>query len=214
VTALTRAGVTSIDDLAALTQRDLAAITGLGPGMIAAIRLVVPEPRTSVPRSGAPPDSAQGAMPDSGRGTMPDSGPEELIRPAHDPEPEPAEEEWPAAPVIPSFDSLRARRRHTAIDLLVSEPPPVPSATRPAPAGPSRPSPAGPSGPAPAGPSRPAEYADLLRLGVCVARSVAGVPVRVAQWSVRQPVRWLRRLLGEQVTSGPAASGEARLERE
>lgn len=44
VTALTRAGVTSVSDLAALRRRDLAAIDGLGPGMIAAIRLVVPEP--------------------------------------------------------------------------------------------------------------------------------------------------------------------------
>src|SRR5687768_6494451 len=46
VTALTRAGVTSVDDLAVLTRRDLAAINGLGPGTIAAIRIVVPEPAT------------------------------------------------------------------------------------------------------------------------------------------------------------------------
>jgi hypothetical protein len=46
VTALTQAGITRIDALAGLTQGDLAAVPGLGPGMIAAIRLVVPEPTT------------------------------------------------------------------------------------------------------------------------------------------------------------------------
>jgi hypothetical protein len=55
VTALTRAGVVGIDDLAVLTRRDLAAINGLGPGLIAAIRLVVPEPAVSSARSGASP---------------------------------------------------------------------------------------------------------------------------------------------------------------
>jgi hypothetical protein len=181
VTALTRAGVTSIEDLAVLTRRDLAAIPGLGPGMIAAIRLVVPEPLASVARSGRSPDADQ----------------EQLAFPAIDPEPEPAEEESPAAPMIPSFDSLRAPRRRTAVDLLMPEPPPVPPAT----------------GPAPAGVSRPPEYADLLRLGVRVVRAVAGVPGRVALWSVREPVRCLRRLLGEQVSAHPAASGATRPER-
>src|SRR4051812_17915245 len=79
VTALTRAGITRIDALAVLTRRELVAVDGLGPGMIAAIRLVVPEPRTTGRRSGA--DA---------------------------PEPEPADEESPDAPPIPSFDSLRA----------------------------------------------------------------------------------------------------------
>jgi hypothetical protein len=161
VTALTRAGVVRIEDLAVLTRRDLAAITGLGPGTIAAIRLVVPEPPASLHRSGASPEVR----------------PEE---PAY-PEPEPAEEESPAAPVIPSFDSLRGPRRRSAVDLLVPEPPPVPPATLPRPT---------------AAP-RPAEYADLLRLGVRVVRAVAVVPGRVALWSVREPVRYLRRLLGE-----------------
>jgi hypothetical protein len=165
VTALTRAGVTSIEDLAVLTRRDLVAITGVGPGMIAAIRLVVPEPFSNVAPSGASPDADH----------------EELAFPAIAPEPEPAEEESPDAPMIPSFDSLRAPRRRSAVDLLVPGRPPAPAATAPA----------------PAGVPRPAEYADLLRLGVRVVRAAAGVPGRVALWSVREPVRCLRRLLGD-----------------
>jgi hypothetical protein len=164
VTALTRAGVTSIEDLAVLTRRELAAITGLGPGTIVAIRLVVPEPPTSV-RSGTSPGIGHG----------------QLAFPAIDPEPDPAEEESPAAPVMPSFDSLRAPRRRSAIDVLVPGPPPVPSSPAPA------------SARAP----RPPDYADLLRLGVHVARAVAGVPRRVARWSLREPARCLGRLLGE-----------------
>jgi hypothetical protein len=162
VTALTRAGVTGIEDLAVLTRRDLAAITGLGRGSITAIRLIVPEPPTSV-RSGSSPRNA----------------PEQLAVPVGDPEPDPAEEESPAAPVMPSFESLRASRRRAAIDVLVPGPPPVPST------------------PAPAGPVRPPDYADLLRLGVHVARAVAGVPRALALCSLRGPVRCLGRLLGE-----------------
>jgi hypothetical protein len=180
VSALTRAGVTSIDDLAVLTRRDLTAISGLGPGMIAAIRLVVPEPPTSLARSAV----------------LPDADREELAFPAIDPEPDPGEVESPAAPAIPSFDSLRAPRRRAALDLLMPDPPPAP-ATAPAPW---------------AVQPRPAEYADLLRLGARAVRAVAGVPVRVARWSVREPVRCLRRLRGEQVSSRPVASGESRLE--
>jgi hypothetical protein len=44
VSALARAGITTADDLAALTRRELAAVPGLGPGLITAIRAVVPEP--------------------------------------------------------------------------------------------------------------------------------------------------------------------------
>ena len=165
VTALTRAGVTSIEDLAVLTRRDLVAINGLGPGMIAAIRLVVPEPPTGVARSGASPEAD------------PEDVPEDVASPARDPET--LEEESPAAPEIPSFASLRAPRRRSAVDLLVAGSPPASSATRSAPAG------------AP----RPAEYADLLRLGGRVIRALVGVPGRVAQGMVREPVRCLRRLV-------------------
>ena len=162
MTALPRAGVTSVDDLAALTRQELAAINGLGPGMIAAIRLIVPEP-TTVARSGA----------------SSDADPQELA--VATTEPEPDEEESPAAPAIPSFDSLRAPPRHTALDVLVPEAPPAPAAAVPDPAG------------AP----RPAEYADLVRLGVRLVRAVTGAAARLALWSVREPVRCLRRRVGE-----------------
>ena len=88
------------------------------------------------------------------------------------------DEESPAAPAIPSFASLRAPRGRSAIDLLVPGDLPAP----PAPA----------AAPAP----RPAEYADLLRFGVRVARVMAGMPLRAAGWAVREPVHCLRRLLG------------------
>jgi hypothetical protein len=169
VTALTRAGVTGIEDLAVLTRRDLAGIAGLGPGMIAAIRQVVPEPSARGFRSGAP---------------------------VIDADTEPAESESPAAPPIPSFDSLRDPRRRPSIDVLVPGPP-VPTATAPVP----RTAP------------RPPDYADLLRLGVHVVGAMAGVTGRIALWSVREPVRLLRRLLGDQACSRPAAGGPTRPER-
>ena len=157
VTALTRAGVTRTADLAALTRRELAAVPGLGAGMIAAIRAVVPEP---------------------GRG--------DVARPAR--VPGSAEDESPDAPAIPSFASLRAPQRRSALDLLVPGPPPA----EPEPAEPvdAEPPPAEPRA------SRPAEYADLLRIGAHLARAVAGVPGRAVRWSLREPVRALRWLLG------------------
>jgi hypothetical protein len=158
VTALTGAGVTSVDDLARLTRRDLVAINGLGPGMIAAIRRVVPEPSASVPSSAVSPAPVE----------------QPPASPTIDLEAASAEEESPAAPAIPSFASLRAPRARTAVDLL------VPVAARPAPA----------SAP------RPPEYGDLLLLGKHMFRAMASVPGRVALWSVREPVRCLRRLLG------------------
>ncbi|CCH87734.1 conserved protein of unknown function [Modestobacter italicus] len=129
VTVLTRAGITDVDRLARLSREELAAVPGLGPGTIAAIRRVLP---------GAP---------------APD-----------------VEEESPDAPAIPSFDSLRAPRGRSAVDLLTAGPTPPPT---PPPAAPA-------TGP------RPAEYGDLLRLGV-----------RLACWSLRQPGRLLHRLLGD-----------------
>ena len=111
VTALARAGVTTADDLAVLSRRDLAAISGLGPGMIAAIRLVVPEP-------------AAGTR----AGTHSRTGRDDAVRPAAGPAPGSAEQESPAAPAIPSFASLRAPRRVSAVDLLVPGLPPAPPA--------------------------------------------------------------------------------------
>lgn len=114
VTALTRAGITRVEDLAVLTDRDLAAISGLGTGMIAAIRLVVPEPPTGAARSGIPPEAG------------------------HD-EPGPAEEEAPVAPEIPSFASLRDPRRRAPVDVLLSQSTYGPAASGPAPAAAPRP---------------------------------------------------------------------------
>ncbi len=154
VSALVRAGITSVDDLAALTRRDLAAVPGLGAGMIAAIRQVVPEP---------------------------------------------ADDEGPPSPAIPSFASLRAPRRRTAMDtLLPSAPPaPTPPAGDPAPAPPAAgPAPtASPATPA-AGP-RPPEYADLCRLGAHLLRAAVVAPWRIARWSLEEQLRLLRRLAGQ-----------------
>ena len=97
-------------------------------------------------------------------------------RPASSSETDDAES--PAAPAIPSFASLRAPRGRSAIDVLVPGDVPLPPSPAPAPA------------------PRPAEYADLLRFGVRVARIVAAVPLRAAGWAVREPVHCLRRLLG------------------
>jgi hypothetical protein len=197
VTALTRAGITDVDALAALTRRELTAVPGLGAGLVAAIRRVVPEPPTTLPRAGTPGDDEQPALPAEDDGA-------------------------PAAPEIPTFASLRDPRRRTAVDLLVPgtapaddrEPRPVPEpgpergpAPRPVPESQLEPAPqrgpreaAASAGPGPSGPvgaaPRPAEYADLLRLGVWLARAALTVPGRVVLWSVRTQVDVLRRLLG------------------
>jgi hypothetical protein len=162
VTALIRAGVLRTEQLAVLTRQDLAAIEGLGPGMIAAIRKVVAEPPASAPRAAAPRRTEPEAAAEAGPG------------------PDPADEESPDAPAIPSFASLRAPQRRTALDVLMPEPPAEPSAPGPVP----------PRGP------RPAEYADLLALGVHVVRAAIAVPVRLVWWSVRAPARSVQRLLG------------------
>ena len=79
-----------------------------------------------------------------------------------------------AAPTIPSFDSLRARRRRSPVDVLMPETPPAPRPETPPAPHATRPA-----------PPRPPDYADLLRLGVHVVRTLAGVPMRC-----------VRRLLG------------------
>lgn len=172
VTALNRAGVHSVADLAALTRAELSGIAGLGPGSIAAIRAVVPEPSTGAGRT---------------------------VQDQVQPSPEPVEEESPDAPAIPSFDSLRDPRRRTAFDLLVPATSPTPTPTpepTSEPAPPTAAAPASPPAPPPA-PIRhapPAEYGDLLRWGAHLAAAAAVVPLRVARWSVRAAVR---RLLGD-----------------
>ncbi|MGY1690766.1 hypothetical protein [Geodermatophilus sp. SYSU D01105] len=170
VTALLRAGVTRTEDLARLSRRDLAAIGGLGPGMIAAIRNVVPEPVARVPRAAAPSEA-------------------EVHTEAVAAGIEPDEEEGPPSPAIPSFESLRGPRRRTTVDLIVPATPP-PAESAPAPDRAKR--------TAAAERPRPAEYADLLRLCARGVRAAAGVPVRLAWWSLRAPVAGLRRLLTDQ----------------
>ncbi|TFV55137.1 hypothetical protein E4P41_17740, partial [Geodermatophilus sp. DF01-2] len=122
VTALTRAGITRTADLALLTRRDLAAISGLGPGSIAAIRRVVPEPPAHLSTAAPAQEAADQHLP----------------FPAADRGAGPAEEESPAAPPIPPFDSLRSPRRRTTVDLIVPATPP-PSASASAGAGRPRP---------------------------------------------------------------------------
>lgn len=155
VTALMRAGITTTPQLAALTRADLVAIDGLGAGSVAAIRRVVPEPPGRLP--GGQPEERHGGA-----------------------ETDPADQESPDAPAIPSFESLRSSRRRTTVDLIVPATPPPPDPTPTAP--------------------RPPDYADLWRLGVLVGRSVATLPVRLTVWAVRAPVRGLRRLVGSQVS--------------
>lgn len=83
-------------------------------------------------------------------------------------------------PVMPSFDSLRGRRR-TATDVLVPE----------------RAAPRDEAAHRPVAAPRPAEYGDLLLLGLLVVRTLAAAPLRLARWSARQPVTCARRLLGD-----------------
>ena len=108
VTALTRAGITTTEQLAGLTRADLVAINGLGPGTVARIRAVVPEPPGRIPAAGREEPQAV---------------------------PEPDDEESPTAPAIPSFESLRSTRRRTTVDLIVPATPPpadpTPTAPRP-----------------------------------------------------------------------------------
>jgi len=110
VTALTRAGITTTAQLAALTRAELVAVNGLGPGTVAAIRRVVPEPPGRLPAAPAP-------------------------APAPPPALREEDQESPAAPAIPSFESLRSPRRRSTVDLIVPATPPpadpTPAAPRP-----------------------------------------------------------------------------------
>ncbi|MGY2074476.1 DNA-directed RNA polymerase subunit alpha C-terminal domain-containing protein [Blastococcus sp. SYSU DS0828] len=162
VSALTRAGITDVEALAALTRRELSEVAGLGPGLVASIRAVVPEPPAQLPGAGAAVGGPAGGQPTDD---------------------EPSEEDGPVAPAIPSFDSLRAPRRRSAVDLLLTETPaPAPPVAAARVVTDDRPSPGRPGAGATV---RPPDYADLLRLGVHVARAVLATPVRC-----------LRRLLG------------------
>lgn len=158
VTALTRVGVTTVEALAGMSRRDLTRVDGLGAGMIAAIREVVPEPTAALP---FPPPGTPVAV---------------NVRPAPTPAPSPssspdAEEEGPVAPPIPSFASLRAaqhRRPHDVLDhtLFSARPALQPVAAAPV--------------------SRPPNTDDLLRLLVRLARGAATGPMGLWLWPLRK----------------------------
>jgi hypothetical protein len=80
-----------------------------------------------------------------------------------DREPGSIEDDGPASPPIPSFASLRAPQRRSALDLLV---PPAEDASHPVAA------PAACAAPAPAAAPRTAEWGDLLLLGAHLGRCV------------------------------------------
>jgi hypothetical protein len=111
VTVLTRAGVTRTADLAVLTRRELAAIGGLGPGLIAAIRAVVPEPAGAAPSAAETEVDSPLAPPipsfESLRGPRRPSALDLLVPgqpPA--PAPPPAAAPRPAAPRPPEYADL------------------------------------------------------------------------------------------------------------
>jgi hypothetical protein len=171
VTALTRAGITDTAALAALSRRELAAVPGLGAGLVTAIRRVVPEPPATLPRGRAAEDGEAPAAPqmpsfaslrDPRRRTALD-----LLVPA-------------AAPAGDATDTGADTGADTEVE---PEPEPEPA---PEPVAVRRPAPA----------PRPAEYADLVHLGARLARAAVTVPGRLALWSVRTQVGLLRRLLG------------------
>jgi len=158
VAALARAGITTVDELAALTRRELSAVPGLGPAMVTAIRAVVPEP------------VAQGLWP------LPD------------------EDDGPASPAIPSFESLRGPRRRSALDLLVPEQPREAATPEQGTAGETDEEDADDGVPRFAKAPRPAEWADLAAFGVRGVRAAAALHWRVTVWWVRAPARLVERL--------------------
>jgi hypothetical protein len=170
VTALARAGITDVAALAALTRSELTAVPGLGPGLVAAIRRVVPEPPAPDPAGPRP----GVAVDDEDAPTAPEIPSFASLR---DPRRRSALDLLVPGPTPPA-----------------REPEPAPAALpAPDPAAP----PAGPRTPQrDATAPRPAEYADLLRLGLHLTRTTVAVPGRLAVWAVRTQVGVLRRLLG------------------
>ncbi|MGY1714833.1 DNA-directed RNA polymerase subunit alpha C-terminal domain-containing protein [Geodermatophilus sp. SYSU D01106] len=186
VTALTRAGITDVAALAGLSRRELAAVPGLGPGLVTAIRRVVPEPPAQLPLPSeddggpaSPEIPSFASLRDPRRRTAFD-----LLVPEAPPEAQadaqvgaPVEARGAAAP-----DAGAAGAPEDDADPGDDEPEPAPASPRAA----------TPRAAAP----RPAEYADLLAFGVRVARSAVTLPARLAVWSVRTQADCLRRLLG------------------
>jgi hypothetical protein len=166
VGALARAGITTVDELAALTRRELSAVPGLGPAMVAAIRAVVPEP---VARGVWPlPDDGDDGGPDSPAIPSFESlrGPRrrsalDLLVPEQPPEAR-AEEAVTDGTAAPDAEPLD--------DLAPEQPPQFPRAPR------------------------PAEWSDLAALGVRGVRAVASLHWRVTVWWVQAPARLVERL--------------------
>nr|WP_239522770.1 DNA-directed RNA polymerase subunit alpha C-terminal domain-containing protein [Geodermatophilus normandii] len=169
VGALARAGITTVDELAALTRRELSAVPGLGPAMVAAIRAVVPEPVAQgawpLPDDGDDGGPASPAIPsfESLRGPRRRSALDLLV-----PE-QPAEVPAEVGTEAPAEED--AARDAEPLDLLVPEQPPE----------------------RPRAP-RPAEWSDLAALGVRGVKAAAALHWRVTVWWVQAPARLVERL--------------------
>jgi RNA polymerase alpha subunit len=181
VGALARAGITTVDELAALTRRELSAVPGLGPAMVAAIRAVVPEPVAKsvwpLPDDGDDGGPASPAIPsfESLRGPrrrsaldllVPEQPPEEDTEaPAEEDTAVPAEEDT----AVPAEEDT-VQDAEPLDDLVRDQPPERPRAPR------------------------PAEWSDLAALGVRGVRAAASLHWRVTVWWVQAPARLVERL--------------------
>jgi RNA polymerase alpha subunit len=173
VGALARAGITTVDELAALTRRELSAVPGLGPAMVAAIRAVVPEPVAKsvwpLPDDGDDGGPASPAIPsfESLRGPRRRSA-LDLLVPEQPPEEDteaPAEEDT----AVPAEEDT-VQDAEPLDDLVRDQPPERPRAPR------------------------PAEWSDLAALGVRGVRAAASLHWRVTVWWVQAPARLVERL--------------------
>ncbi|MGY1829447.1 helix-hairpin-helix domain-containing protein [Geodermatophilus sp. SYSU D01180] len=191
VGALSRAGVTTVEQLSALTRRELAAVPGLGPAMVAAVRAVVPEPVAvglwPLPDGDdAPPSPAIPSF-DSLRAPRRKTAFDVLV-PGEDPGESVPSGAVPSGAVPSGAVPSGAVPSDTAPSDGASGGTPEP-AEEPPPAGP-HPA-AAPAAPAP----RPAEWADLAALGARGVRAAAVLPWRVTGWWLRLPLRVAGRLL-------------------
>ncbi|SFT50491.1 RNA polymerase, alpha chain C terminal domain [Geodermatophilus amargosae] len=172
VGALARAGITTVDELAALTRRELSAVPGLGPAMVAAIRAVVPEPVAKgvwpLPDDGDDGGPASPAIPsfESLRGPRRRSALDLLV-----PEQPPEEDAKPAEEDTAVLAEEDTAQDAEPLDDLVREQPPERSRA-----------------------PRPAEWSDLAALGVRGVRAAASLHWRVTVWWVQAPARLVERL--------------------
>jgi hypothetical protein len=176
VGALARAGITTVDELAGLTRRELSAVPGLGPAMVTAIRAVVPEPvaqglwpRLDEDRDEGP---ASPAIPsfESLRGPRRRSA-LDLLVPEQPPEP-PADVETVPDGTDVGTDVGTDGGTDVGTDVGTD----------------------GDVVPEPSRAPRPAEWADLAALGVRGVRAAASLHWRVTVWWVQAPARLVERL--------------------